>query len=59
VVAAGTEARIAAADSGAEAEAAADRRALLEAKGEDANHSLEKVELIRKTVAEQAQNTPS
>ena len=48
LVAEGVEARLAAADSGAEAEAEADRRALLEAKGDDANASETKVELIRK-----------
>ena len=44
----GVEARLAAADVGAEAEAEADRRELLEAKGDDANASETKVELIRK-----------
>ncbi len=48
LVAEGVEARLAAADSGAEAEAEADRRALLEAKGEDANASETKVDLIRR-----------
>ncbi len=48
LVAEGVEARLAAADSGAEAEAEADRRALIDAKGEDANASETKVELIRK-----------
>jgi (E)-4-hydroxy-3-methylbut-2-enyl-diphosphate synthase len=52
LVAEGIEARLAAADSGAEAEAEADRRALLEAKGADANHAGDKVALIRKTVSE-------
>jgi len=52
LVAEGIDARLAAADSGAEAEAEADRRMLLEAKGEDANHSAQKVELIRKTIEE-------
>ena len=47
LVAEGVEARLAAADAGAEAEAEADRRALLAEKG-DANHSEEKVELIRR-----------
>jgi (E)-4-hydroxy-3-methylbut-2-enyl-diphosphate synthase len=50
LVAEGIEARLAAADTGAEAEAEADRRALFEARGADPNHSAEKVELIRKTV---------
>ena len=47
LVAEGVEARLAAADAGAEAEAEADRRELLAEKG-DANHSEEKVELIRR-----------
>jgi (E)-4-hydroxy-3-methylbut-2-enyl-diphosphate synthase len=48
LVAEGVDARLAAADSSAEAEAEADRRALLDAKGDDANASETKVELIRK-----------
>src|SRR5579864_9331598 len=52
LVAEGLEARLAAADAGAEAEAEADRKALYEARGADANHSAEKVELIRKTIDE-------
>jgi (E)-4-hydroxy-3-methylbut-2-enyl-diphosphate synthase len=52
LVAEGVEARLAAADAGAEAEAEADRRLLLEAKGDDANHSAQRVELIRKTIDE-------
>jgi len=48
LVAEGVEARLAAADAGAEAEAEADRRELLESKGDDANASESKVELIRK-----------
>ncbi len=52
LVAQGIDARLAAADAGAEAEAEADRRMLLEAKGDDANHSAQKVELIRKTIDE-------
>ena len=48
LVAEGVEARLAAADAGAEAEAEADRRDLLEAKGTDANASETKVDLIRK-----------
>jgi hypothetical protein len=43
---------MAAADVGAEAEAEADRQALLENKGDDANHSAAKVEIIRKTIHE-------
>jgi (E)-4-hydroxy-3-methylbut-2-enyl-diphosphate synthase len=48
LVAEGVEARLAAADAGAEAEAEADRRALIDDKGVDANSSETKVELIRK-----------
>jgi (E)-4-hydroxy-3-methylbut-2-enyl-diphosphate synthase len=48
LVAEGVEARLAAADAGAEAEAEADRRELLDAKGADANSSETKVDLIRK-----------
>ena len=44
----GVEARLAAADRGAEAEAAADRAALLADQGEDANDSEARVQLIRK-----------
>ncbi len=52
LVAEGFEARMAAADAGAEAEAEADRQALLENRGTDANHSAAKVEIIRKTIHE-------
>ena len=48
LVAEGVEARLAAADAGAEAEAEADRQALLDAKGDDANASETRIELIRK-----------
>ncbi len=48
LVAEGVEARLAAADQGAEAEAAADRAQLLDARGDDVNASESKVELIRK-----------
>src|SRR5271155_304476 len=50
LVAQGIEARLAAADAGAEAEAEADRMALLDTKGADANHSAAKVEIIRRTI---------
>ncbi len=50
LVAEGFEARLAAADTGAEAEAEADRMALLSDQGDDANASEAKVELIRKTI---------
>jgi (E)-4-hydroxy-3-methylbut-2-enyl-diphosphate synthase len=53
LVAEGIDARLAAADAGAEAEAEADRRMLIEAKGDDANHSAQKVEIIRKTIDEE------
>ncbi|HZT68101.1 MAG TPA: flavodoxin-dependent (E)-4-hydroxy-3-methylbut-2-enyl-diphosphate synthase [Acidimicrobiales bacterium] len=49
LVAEGIEARLAAADASAESEAESDRLALLEAKGDDVNHSEARVELIRKT----------
>jgi (E)-4-hydroxy-3-methylbut-2-enyl-diphosphate synthase len=52
LVAEGVEARLAAADGNAEAEAEADRRALLEQKGADANQSESKVDLIRKRLHE-------
>ena len=45
-------ARLAAADSGAAAEAEKDRMALLDAKGADANASEAVVELIEKRLAE-------
>src|SRR5271170_6034760 len=54
LVAEGVEARLAAADFGAEAEAEADRKALIDAKGDDANASETKVELIRKKTEEPA-----
>src|SRR4051812_20275154 len=50
LVAEGVEARLAAADRGAAAEAEADRLFLLDEKGDDANASEAKVELIRKRV---------
>jgi (E)-4-hydroxy-3-methylbut-2-enyl-diphosphate synthase len=53
LVAEGVEARLAAADEGAEAEAAADRAALLDAKGMDANHASVKIERIRERMADE------
>jgi (E)-4-hydroxy-3-methylbut-2-enyl-diphosphate synthase len=47
LVAEGVEARLAAADSSAEAEAEADRQELLVSTGEDPNHTKTKIELIR------------
>jgi len=52
LVAEGLDARLAAADAGAAAEAEADRQALLENRGDDANHSAAKVEIIRKKIHE-------
>src|SRR5437764_8376707 len=49
----GIEARLAAADAGAEAVAEADRRALLEDRGGDVNQSESRVELIRKQLSHQ------
>jgi (E)-4-hydroxy-3-methylbut-2-enyl-diphosphate synthase len=54
LVAEGVEARLAAADAGAAAEAEADRRELLDAKGTDANASEAKVDLIRKRFGDEA-----
>jgi (E)-4-hydroxy-3-methylbut-2-enyl-diphosphate synthase len=52
LVAEGVEARLAARDLSAEAEAEADRAALLDAKGLDANHSQEKIDRIRRRTGE-------
>lgn len=52
LVAEGVDARLAAADSGAAAEAERDRALLLGDQGEDANHSEEKVDEIRRTLGE-------
>jgi (E)-4-hydroxy-3-methylbut-2-enyl-diphosphate synthase len=49
----GVDARLAAADKGAAAEAEADRLALLDEQGADANASGQRVDLIRKTVSGQ------
>jgi (E)-4-hydroxy-3-methylbut-2-enyl-diphosphate synthase len=51
LVAEGVEARLAAADEGAEAEAEADRRALLEIQGDDPNAVSQRVQLIRKDLS--------
>ena len=48
LVAEGVEARMAAADAGAVAEAEADRQALLDITGVDPNHTAEKIEIIRR-----------
>ncbi len=50
LVAEGVEARLAARDLSAEAEAEADRAALLDAKGDDVNHASERIEQIRRRV---------
>jgi (E)-4-hydroxy-3-methylbut-2-enyl-diphosphate synthase len=47
----GVEARLAAADKGAAAEAEKDRRELLDAKGDDVNRSEARVSLIDKRLA--------
>jgi (E)-4-hydroxy-3-methylbut-2-enyl-diphosphate synthase len=47
----GVEARLAAADKSAPAEAERDRRELLDAKGDDVNHSESRVDLIEKRLA--------
>jgi len=47
IVAEGIEARIAAADANAEAIAAAEREQLIELRGVDVNHSLDKIAKIR------------
>ena len=52
LVAEGVEARLAEADSGAQAEAERDRLELLALQGDDANSSQERVELIRRTMAQ-------
>ncbi|MFZ0665076.1 MAG: flavodoxin-dependent (E)-4-hydroxy-3-methylbut-2-enyl-diphosphate synthase [Acidimicrobiales bacterium] len=53
----GLEARLAAADGSAEAEAEADRAALLEQKG-DANHDSQRIEIIRKMTGEPEAKRP-
>jgi (E)-4-hydroxy-3-methylbut-2-enyl-diphosphate synthase len=50
IVAEGVEARLAARDKGAEAEAEADRAMLLDDRGADANHASERIEKIRRRV---------
>ena len=50
LVAEGIEARLAAADTGAAAEAEADRQALFASQGDDVNSSEARVDLIRKTI---------
>jgi (E)-4-hydroxy-3-methylbut-2-enyl-diphosphate synthase len=52
LVAEGVEARLAARDESAEAEAAADREALLEIRGVDVNHAQERIERIRSRTGE-------
>ena len=53
IIAEGIDARIEAADAGAEAEAEADRQALFASQGSDANHSEEVVVRIRETLVRQ------
>jgi len=59
LVAEGIEARLAAADAGAEAEAEEDRKALFEAKGADVNHAAERIQLIRRTIAHEQEIPPA
>jgi (E)-4-hydroxy-3-methylbut-2-enyl-diphosphate synthase len=54
IVAEGIEARLAAADTGAEAEAATDRQVLFAQRGADANRSEEVVAKIRQTLGDLA-----
>ena len=54
----GVEARLAAADAGAEREAEEDRRALFEAKGSDVNQAAERIQMIRKTIANEQEPHP-
>jgi (E)-4-hydroxy-3-methylbut-2-enyl-diphosphate synthase len=58
LVAEGVEARLAAADSGAAAEAEADRQALFAEQGEDVNSSEVRVDIIRKTIAHEREAHP-
>ena len=55
----GVEAALARADSGAAAEAEADRRLLLGEQGDDANHSVARIELIKKRVGSVDDSTPT
>jgi (E)-4-hydroxy-3-methylbut-2-enyl-diphosphate synthase len=54
----GVQARLAAADAGAELEAEEDRKALFEAQGDDVNHSAQRIEMIRKTIAQGEEPDP-
>ncbi|MFZ2058909.1 MAG: flavodoxin-dependent (E)-4-hydroxy-3-methylbut-2-enyl-diphosphate synthase [Acidimicrobiales bacterium] len=54
----GIQARLAAADAGAELEAEEDRKALFEAKGGDVNHSAQRIQMIRKTIAQEQDPHP-
>ena len=55
----GVQARLAAADAGAELEAEEDRKALFEARGGDVNNSAERIQMIRKTIARPQEPHPS
>ncbi|MGH9294655.1 MAG: flavodoxin-dependent (E)-4-hydroxy-3-methylbut-2-enyl-diphosphate synthase, partial [Acidimicrobiales bacterium] len=59
LVAEGVEARLAAADEGAAAEAEKDREALFAEKGEDVNASEARVALIRKTIDDERRGVPT
>jgi (E)-4-hydroxy-3-methylbut-2-enyl-diphosphate synthase len=52
IIVEGVEARLAARDTSAEAEAAADRALLLDDRGSDVNHDTERIEKIRRRIAE-------
>ena len=58
LVAEGVEARLAAADAGAEREAEEDRKALFESKGADVNQAGERIQMIRKTIANEQEPHP-
>jgi (E)-4-hydroxy-3-methylbut-2-enyl-diphosphate synthase len=58
LIAEGVEARLAAADAGAEREAEEDRKALFEAKGADVNQSGQRIAMIRKTIAQEQEPRP-
>ena len=58
LVSEGIEARLAAADANAELEAEQDRKALFEAKGSDVNSAAERIQMIRKTIAQEHEPRP-
>ena len=54
----GIDARLAAADAGAEREAEEDRMALFETRGSDVNQAAQRIKMIRKTVANEQEPQP-